>query len=234
MITTHSPQPWVTLAVAHMRWVLRTTWRNGEQILLLIGIPVAAFLALTQTDLLSNAAPPEVITTAMIVLAAGFTSPAISLAFERRYGSFALLGTTPIPRSAIVAGTLAAIALGALIAVAILHVVARVVGESTDLPRLIAVTVLGLIAVVPWAFVLGGTLRSESVLVVANATFVVAVLFGGVLIPAAQLPYGQALKWLPPGAVMDFALLPQIRGVVVLVAWGLLGLVVSVRLFRWR
>lgn len=234
MITTYSPRPWVMLAIAHMRWVLRTTWRNGEQILLLIGIPVAAYLALTQTDVLSSSVPPEVITTAMIVLAAGFTSPAISLAFERRYGSFALLGTTPIPRSAIVGGTLAAITVGALFAVAVLHIVARFVGESTDLLRMIAVTALGLVAVVPWAFVLGGTMRSESVLVVANAVFVVAVLFGGVLIPAAQLPYGSALGWLPPGAVVEFALTPQALGVAVLGAWGLVGLALSVRLFRWR
>jgi hypothetical protein len=106
MIAEMSARPWLDSCRVHARWVLRTTWRNGEQLLLLVGIPLAALLAITQTDLLSTSTPPVVITTVMVVLAAGFTSPAISLAFERRYGSFAFLGTTPLPRSAIIAGSL--------------------------------------------------------------------------------------------------------------------------------
>lgn len=227
---------WVALAAVHARWVMRTTWRNGEQLLLLIGIPLAALLAITRTDLLSTSAPPLAITAVMIVLAAGFTSPAIALAFERRYGSFTFLGTTPLPRSAIVGGSLLAILVGALAALAVLSIAATSLGELelSSLPRVLATVVLGLCAVVPWAFVLGGTARSETVLVLANGVFVIATLFGGVLVAAASLPYGAVLSWLPTGAMMGLATSPTLVNVVVLVIWGTIGSIVAVRSFRWR
>jgi hypothetical protein len=51
-------RPWLTLAGVHARWVLRTTWRNGEQLLLVVGVPIIALLALTRTDLLSGVTDP--------------------------------------------------------------------------------------------------------------------------------------------------------------------------------
>jgi ABC-2 type transport system permease protein len=235
-IAEMSARPWLGLAAVHARWVLGTTWRNGEQILLLVGIPLAALLAITRTDLLSTSTPPVVITTVMVVLAAGFTSPAISLAFERRYGSFAFLGTTPLPRSAIIAGSLSAIALSSIMALAVLSIIAAALGEIaiTDFATIALTAALGLAAVVPWAFVLGGTARSETVLVLANAVFVVATLFGGVLVPASSLPYGDFLSWFPTGAMVELATTPHIASVAVLVLWSGLGAALAVRTFRWR
>lgn len=236
MNTQTSGRSWVALAGVHARWVLRTTWRNGEQLLLLVGIPLAALLAITRTDLLSASTPPVVITTVMVVLAAGFTSPAISLAFERRYGSFAFLGTTPLPRSAIIAGSLMAIALSTVIAIAVLSIIAAALGEIdiTTFASIAGTAALGLAAIVPWAFVLGGTARSERVLVLANAVFVIATLFGGVLVPASSLPYGALLAWLPTGAMVDLATNANVVSVVVLVFWSTVGSAVAVRTFRWR
>lgn len=227
---------WITLTTVHARWVLRTTWRNGEQLLLLVGIPLAALLAISRTDLLSTTTPPLVLTAVMVVLAAGFTSPAISLAFERRYGSFAFLGTTPLPRTAIVAGSLMAILIGALAAIGVVAAVAAALGEidSTSVIAIFSTVVLGLCATVPWAFVLGGTVKSETVLVLANGIFVLATLFGGVLIPASSLPYGSLLEWLPTGALVELATAPTITNVVVLVTWAAVGTLLAVRWFRWR
>lgn len=235
-MTTTKARSWVELTGAHARWVLHTTWRNGEQLLLLIGIPLAALLAIARTDLLSTTTPPLVITTVMVVLAAGFTSPAISLAFERRYGSFAFLGTTPLPRSAIVAGTLLSIALSTVLALAVLSVIATALGEIdvTTMAPTVLMAILGLAAAVPWAFVLGGTARSETVLVLANAVFVVATLFAGVLVPAASLPYGAVLAFLPPGAMVELATNATAMSVVVLLAWSAIGAGLAVRAFRWR
>ena len=227
---------WITLTAVHARWVLRTTWRNGEQLLLLVGIPLAALFAISRTDLLSTTTPPLVITAVMVVLAAGFTSPAISLAFERRYGSFAFLGTTPMPRTAIVAGTLMAILIGALAAVGVVAAVAAALGEfdSTSVIAIFSTVTLGLCATVPWAFVVGGTVKSETVLVLANGIFVLATLFGGVLIPASSLPYAGLLEWLPTGALVELATTPTIANVVVLAAWSAVGTLMAVRWFRWR
>ena len=232
---------WWSMSTTHARWSLRTTWRNGEQLLLVIGIPVIAVLVLTRTDLLASDGPALAVVAALIVLGSGFTSPAITIAFERRYGSYAFLGTTPLPRSAIIAGTLAAIAVTTLVSLGIVVGVWGLSGaggqsaiESTSWVWLVAGAALGLCAVVPWAFVLGGTLRSEGVLAVANAIFVVAILFGGVLIPAADLPFGAVVQWLPPGAVVQAASGSGPGAALTLLAWGVLGSVVATRTFRWR
>ncbi len=235
-MSTVQGKSWTALALVHARWTLRTTWRNGEQILLLIGIPLAAYLAITRTELLTTATPPLIITTVMIILAAGFTSPAISLGFERRYGSFAFLGTTPLPRSAIVAGSLMAITISAVLALTVLVLVAVALGQliSGEIVGLMIATLFGLGSVVPWAFVLGGIARSETVLVLANGVFVVATLFGGVLVPASSLPYGALLSWLPTGAMVNVATDPNPGSVFVLIAWGVAGVLIAVRSFRWR
>lgn len=233
---------WLSLVGNHARWSVRTTWRNGEQLLLVVGIPLVAFFVLTRTDLFgaSSASSALAIVATFIVLGSGFTSPAITIAFERRYGSYAFLGTTPMPRSAIVAGTLAAIAVTTLVSLGIIVAVWALTdsGATTFDPRgwlwLTLGSVLGLFAVVPWAFVLGGTLRSEGVLAVANAIFVVAILFGGVLIPADDLPFGAVLEWLPPGAVVLVASGSSPGAAVTLAAWGVVGTVLATRTFRWR
>lgn len=232
---------WTSLVALHCRWTLAATWRNGEQLLLVMGIPIAALIAMTRTELFSIDTPALVITAVIVVLAAGFTSPAITVAFERRYGSFAFLGTTPIPRSAIITGTLAAIAISTFGALSAVIVVASLVGgnEGTyslsvaSIAWLMIGSLLGLIAVVPWAFVLGGTIRSESVLALANGAFVAAILFGGVLIPADSLPYQVVVAWLPTGAMVDVAE-SGYASIGVLLAWGLLGSALAIRLFRWR
>lgn len=236
MSATTPQRSWLALAMVHAQWVLRTTWRNGEQVLLLIGIPLAAFLAITRTELLSTSTPPLAITAVMIVLAAGFTSPAITVAFDRRYGSFAYLGTTPLPRTGILAGTLVAIIASALTAILIVTVIAISLGDATgsSLPLIASAVVLGLVAVVPWAFLLGGTVRSETVLVTANGIFVVATLFGGVLIPASSLPFGALLSWIPTGAMIELTSEPSLPAIAILVLWGVVGTALAVRLFRWR
>ena len=68
----------------------------------------------------------------------------------------------------------------------------------------------------------------------ANAIFVLAILFGGVLIPAANLPFGAIVEWLPPGAVVQAASGSSPLAAGTLIAWGALGTVVATRSFRWR
>lgn len=242
-MTTHSPaspigtRPWSALALTYALWTLRTTWRNGEQLLLVVGIPLIALLALTRTDLISGAGAPVAVVAAMIVLGTGFTSPAISVAFDRRYGSYAFLGTTPLPRSAIIVGSLAAICVSALLSLGVVLTVGAATGLVPSIGQATAVVLAvltGLCSVVPWALALGGTARSETVLVIANAVFVAAILFGGVLIPANSLPFGAILEWLPPATIVALATTPTALGLGVCAGWMLIGAALAVRTFRWR
>lgn len=237
MPTVSSHRSWLQSTLAYAKWTIRTTWRNGEQLLLVIGIPFVAFFALTRTALITQPEGPYPVVAAMIVLGSGFTSPAITIAFDRRYGSYAFLGTTPLSRSSIIVGTLASITVTAIAAVVLIVAIGSATGSppsAAGIGPLLAATALGLAAVVPWAFLLGGTARSETVLALANGAFVVLVLFGGVLIPAGSLPGSTLIGLLPSAAIVSMAGGVTPTNAAVLGAWSVLGVLLATRAFRWR
>jgi ABC-2 type transport system permease protein len=104
------------------------------------------------------------------------------------------------------------------------------------------VLLLGTATFAAWGMALAGLLRAEAVLAVANGVFLVLILFGGVVVPAASLPGPLAAlaPWLPSGALAD-ALTDALVGgtapggaaVAVLVAWLAVGAAVASRTFRW-
>ena len=67
-------------------WEFKLSLKNGEQFLLLVIIPVAVFLTLTQTAVIGGGkwdiAEALSVSITVSVLAAGFTSLAIATAFE--------------------------------------------------------------------------------------------------------------------------------------------------------
>ncbi len=90
---------------------LRVLFRNGEQLLLTIFIPVGLLLGLTLSTALplTTAAGASRIDTALAgvlavaVLSSAFTSLAIGVGFDRRSGALLLLATTPLSRTSILA-----------------------------------------------------------------------------------------------------------------------------------
>ena len=128
---------------------------------------------------------------ALAVMSTAFTGQAILMGFERRWGVLRLLGTTPLGRS----GLLTAKALSVLVVLAIQLVVLGATGLALGwrpsllglLPALLAV-VLGTAAFATLAACLGGSLRAEAVLGLANLVWVLLAAGGGVLIPATALP----------------------------------------------
>ena len=99
---------------------------------------------------------------------------------------------------------------------------------------------LGSAAFVALALLLAGTLRAEAVLAVANLAWVL--LLGlGVLAPTDQLPGALATvaALLPSGALGDAVRLSFVDGAwpwsqwAVLVAWAVVGGLLTRRFFRW-
>mgnify|MGYP006280101453 CR=1 FL=1 len=237
-------------ALAHARWEASLLLRNGEQLLLTVVIPVAVLLLLTQTDALRTTTGPtrtaSALATALTVsvLGASFTSLAIATGFERRSGALRYLSTTPLTRGDLLAGKFLATAAVVLLSAAIAAATALVVGwrpapgSAWAIPALLLAAAAG----AAWGMALAGLLRAEAVLAVANAVFLVLILFGGVVIPVQSLPgpLAAVAPWLPSGATSDAlnsALVlgqpPAITTVVVLLAWLGTGAVVGVRTFRW-
>ena len=231
-----------TRVSAHARWELRLLLRNGEQILLMFVIPIALLVALVvmrRSDI--DTQVPIVMTVSLI--ATCFTSLAIGTGFERRAGALRFLATTPLSRVDLLLGK--AIATGALAAmsIAVLAIVAATMGwrPDADWPSLVLFVLLGGGTFAAMAVLLAGALRAEAVLALANAIFVLLIVFGGVVFAAADMPsaIGRIVSLLPSAALAD-ALQAALNGGnfpvgagLVLLVWGAAAALLARRTFTW-
>jgi ABC-2 type transport system permease protein len=228
---------------------LRMTLRNGEQLLLALIIPLLALIGGTLIGVIDlpeprvDAVVPGVLVLA--VLSSAFTSQAITTGFDRRYGVLKRFAAAGIGRSQLIAGkcaaTLAVIA-GQFV---VLGGAALLLGWRPEGSPLwvLAITLLGAAAFIGIALLLGGTLRAEAVLAVANLLWLVFVLVGGVIVPLDQAP--EMLRTIgeltPPGAmsqalraVLQDGAAPPAVSLLVLVGWIVVGWAATVRWFRWQ
>jgi len=239
----------LTRILAQGRWETRLLLRNGEQLLLTIVIPLGLLVVLVLTDVLPQTTGGDTIAAslatvlAVSVISTGFTSLAIATGFERRSGALRLLATTPLTSRELLFGKAGATVVVTALSGGLATLLAVFLGWRPAPSALVVpvLVLLGVAAWAPWAFVLAGSLRAEGVLAVANGLFLVFLLFGGVVIPAASLPdlLGAVVPYLPSGALVE-ALAASLGGTAVpamaagvLLAWSALGTLVATRTFRW-
>ncbi len=235
---------------AHAGWEARLLLRNGEQLLLTFAIPLGLLVGLTLTSLTpgTDAAErvPQALATvlAVSVLSSAFASLAIATGFERRSGALRFLGTTPLSRPELLAGKVTATGLVTVLSSLLATAAALAMGWQPTAAALwiLPVLVLGIAACAACGMALAGLLRAEAVLAVANGIFLLLLMFGGIVIPAASLPGPMAAlaPWLPSGALVDAFTSAAVEGtapstgsMAVLLAWLVGGTVLSSRSFRW-
>jgi ABC-2 type transport system permease protein len=232
---------------------LRTLLRNGEQLVLVLIIPVLLIAAFSQENLVSygrgvsriDFLAPGIL--ALAVMSTAFTSQAIATGFERRYGVLKRLGATPLSRSGLIAAkTLTVLAVEVLQSVLIVvvalalgwhpHGGAGAVGWS------VVLMVVGTAAFSGLALLLAGTLRAEATLAGANLLYLVMLGIGGVVFPLTKFPAGarHVLLLLPAGALSD-GLRSVVQGggapgrdLLVLAVWAVAAIAVTTRTFRWE
>jgi ABC-2 type transport system permease protein len=239
----------VRALAAQLRVELTLTFRNGEALLLTLGIPVAVLVFFSLVDVLPISgdavdflAPG---TLALAVLATAFTNLAIATGFDRSYGVLKRMGTTPLGRPRLVAAK----ALSVLVVIAVQAVVLTAIGLALgwrpDLEPvpLLAAVVLSVVAFTGLALVLAGRLPALVALAAANAAFIVLLLLSGMVFPLGKLPPGlrDAARALPSTALADAARGSLSNGVAipgrvwpVLVVWAVVGVALAVALFRWE
>jgi len=237
------------MLLAQMRTEVVLTLRNGEQVLLTLLIPLALLIGLTVVTIIPlpeprvDAAVPRIF--ALAVMSSAFTGQAIALGFDRRYGVFKRLAATAIPPWLLVAGRVLAGLVVVAIQLVVLGVVAAALGWSASLGGLLwtlGLAVLGALCFGALGVLLGGTLRAEWVLVLANLIWFVLVLGGGIIVPASAMAgsvVGEVVRELPSGALaegmrqaLDGGAGPGWQSPVVLVAWGLVAALVAGRTTR--
>ena len=234
---------------AQLRLELTLTLRNGESLLLTLGIPVAILVFFSLVDVLPingdavDFLAPGVL--ALAVLATAFANLAIATAFDRSYGVLKRLGATPLGRPRLVAAKALAVLVVIALQTLVLAVAALALGWRPDvepLPLILGL-VLSVAAFTGLALVVAGRMRALVALAVANAVFVVLLLLSGMVFPLGKLPSGvrSAARALPStalaettrGALSADAPVPG-RVWPVLVVWALASIALAVALFRWE
>jgi len=238
------------LVLAHARFELLQLVRNGEQVLLTVGIPTLLLVLFSRLDIVNLGPGPRVAflapgILALAVLSTAFTSQAIGTGFERRYGVLKWLGATPLPRWGLLAGKTAAVLVVEAAQLVALSVVALALGWRPADPAWGAVIVLVVLATAAFsglALLMAGTLRAEATLAAANLVYLLLLLGGGIVIPLSRFPTGVAsvLRWLPSAALADGLRAAMGAGqlhwasVAILTTWAVVAVAGAARWFRWE
>jgi ABC-2 type transport system permease protein len=224
------------MLVVHARTEALLTLRNSEQILLTLLIPVALLIGLTVLDVFAVPEPridsvaPRIF--ALAVMSSAFTGQAIALGFDRRYGLLKRLAATALPRWLLVGGRTVAGLVVVAAQLVVLGVVAAVLGWSPSAGGIgwaVLLAVLGTLSFGALGVLLGGALKAEAVLALANVVWFVLLLAGGIAVPIASMPGPVAafVELLPSGALAEGMRVALVDGAVpgwpvfaVLLGWG--------------
>jgi ABC-2 type transport system permease protein len=223
----------------------RLTARRGENLLAMVGVPVAVLLFLGAV-VLAPGSVDRVLpgTLAIAIVASGLVNLGIATAYERGYGVLKRLGGSPLGRPGLIAAKVAVVMVIAAVQVLGLLVVATLLGwhpRDVSVIGLAVTTVVGAAAFAGFGLAIAGTLRPEAALVLANVLFLLALGFGGAIVPIGDLPtpIPDVVRFSPVGALADtFAAAlgngtPIAAPFGILLFWAVLADVFAARTFRW-
>lgn len=235
--------------LAQARFETLAVLRNGEQLLVSVVLPsmVLLGLALTSVPPLGEGrridiAVPGVL--ALCILSSAFTGQAIATGFDRRYGVLRLLGSTPLGRRGLLGAKALAVLVVVLLQFAAVGCLGLVLGWEPrwgGIPAAAVTTLLGTWSFVALALLLGGTLRAEGVLALANLVWVALLALGGVVVPVERLPAAlrTVASLLPSGALGEGMRSALVSGQadrtawLVLLVWAAAATGLASRFFRW-
>jgi ABC-2 type transport system permease protein len=226
---------------------LKLLLRNGEQLLLTMFIPITLLVGLTLLPLGSfgpnRAATFVPAIMALAVISTAFTGQAIAVAFARRYGALKRLGATPLPVWGIVAGKSLAVVTVVFLQSILLGAIGFALDWRPSVGGLLLgafVIALGTAGFAALGLLLGGTLRAEIVLAIANLLWFVFAALGALTIEGDMV--SRTAQWvarLTPSGALTSALSQAMNlsvdwfGIAVLATWGLVASLCALRWFRF-
>ena len=234
---------------SQLRQELTVMARNGEQLLLLIGIPVLLLVFFSQTNVLPTDGlanidflMPGILSLA--IMSTAMVSLGIATGFERSYGVLKRLGTTPLGTKRLVAAKVVATCCIEITQLLALVAVGLILGwnpSSINLPSLLLALVLGTSCFAGLGLIMAGRLRAEINLAAQNGLYLVLLLLGGILIPNSELP--KSIAWL--AEVLPSSLLSElmrdifgndevkISDLASLAIWAIGACLIAVFSFKW-
>ncbi len=236
---------------AQLRAELTVIARNGEQLLVIIGIPAGLLIFFSSVNVLPTAGQsaidfllPGII--ALAVMSTAMVSLGISTGFARSYLVLKRLGATPLGARRLIGAKTIAVTIVEVVQCCVLVLIGIALGWKAiqmEWLQSAAALALGTFAFAGIGLTLAGTLRAEVNLAAQNGLYLLLLLFGGVLIPIDSLPPPLRVvgSLLPSGALAD-VLRQSLTGVdlnqnlswIVLALWALLAPLCAARWFRWQ
>lgn len=235
------------MLLAQGRMELLLLVRNGEQLLLTLLIPITLLVGLTLLPI-GDLEGPRVDTVvpgivALAVISTAFTGQAIAVGFDRRYGALKRLGATALPRWGVLGGKSAAVLVVVTGQAVVLGLIGLALGWRPSPGGLLlgaVVLAVGTVTFGALGLLLGGSLKAEVVLAVANIAWFVLLGIGGIVVPLAELPGWLAVVAgvLPSGALTESlraAVLGRVDllGLGALVVWGAVAGIATTRTFKF-
>ena len=230
---------------------LRVLARNGEQLLLILGIPMLLLSFFGNVDILPtgdqssiNFLLPGIV--ALAVMSTAMVSLGIATGFERSYLVLKRLGATPLGIPRLVLAKALSVLVVEIAQVTLLVALAYLFGAdlgALHFAKLMLAIALGTLAFSGVGLSLAGYLRGEVNLAAQNALYLVLLLVGGIVFPLQELP--SWLQWLgritPSGALADVmrdvfsnTATYGTSSLVVLLGWAIAAQLCAFKLFRWN
>lgn len=171
-----------------------------------------------------------------------------TLANERHEHILKRLGGTPLPRASLIGAKILAgsVLIAAVVAVLIL-VGTLVYGAHIrgNILSGILILIVGILSFAGIGILLGGTVKPDSSVAVANLVYLAFSFLGGVFVPLSQFPRGlrNVATLLPSERMADAMQVVWTKGdglgstgldLPILIAWGLASLLLASRLFHWE
>lgn len=239
--------------LAQYRFEMRASLRQGEQMLVSMGIPLLILVFFSLVDVLTFPTEDAVDTLAPGVLALAIVSTSmvslgIGTGFERTYGVLKRLGASPLGRTRWITAKILTVLSTQILQWLLIVVAAFALGWSPDaagwLPA-IAAGLLGTMAFGGIGLLMAGTLPGVVTLAGANALYLVLLLTGGMVIPLEDMPtfmqrIAQVLPAAPLAEIMitSFSSAPNVStptwAWISLAVWAVVAPVVASRAFRWE
>lgn len=224
--------------------------RNGEQLLVTLGIPLLllAFFGTvdvlpTDTDEAVDFLVPGIL--ALAVMSTSMVSLGIATGFERSYLVLKRLAATPLGTGRLIAAKTVAVACVEAVQMALLIGLGALLGwtpVSANWFLALAAVVVGTFAFAGVGLCLAGNLRGEVNLAASNGLYLVLLLLGGVLFPLDRLPglleaVGRITPSYALSDVMADALMSAgnhtVASWITLGLWAIVAPVLAARTFRW-
>ncbi len=231
---------------------LRLSLRQGEQLLVSLGIPLLVLVFFSLVDVLPTPdgfdepvdfLVPGVL--ALAVMSSAMVSLGIGTGFERQYGVLKRLGTTPLGRPRLVTAKVLMVLVIEVIQAVVLVGAGLALGwrAGGELALVAPAVVLGTAAFAGVGLLMAGTLRGTLTLALANGIYVVLLRLGGMIIPLSELPTAiRTVAELLPSAALAETLTAALtsgqtaspRAWVVLAVWGVAAPVAAAAFFKWE